>query len=94
MPKDTRQRNPLTNLEILDISYHRNGIDGAPFHAALFHDGDSLKIGVVFTAEAHCAVLDLELLLAEDITFGTHSWRGDWYEPLLRAAIADHVATK
>jgi len=94
MPKDTRQRNRSMNLEILDISFHRNGIGGAPFHAALFHDGDSLKLGVIFDAEAHCAVLDLELLLAKDIAFGTNSWRGDRYEPLLRYAVANHVATK
>ena len=94
MPKDTRQRNYSMTLEVLDISFHRNGIGGAPFHAALFHDGGSLKVGVLFSAQAHCAVLDLELLLAKDIAFGTNSWRGDRYEPLLRAAIANHVATK
>ena len=92
MSNDTRRNHPL-NLEILDISFHRNGINGAPFHAVLFYD-DSMKLGVVFGAEGHCAVLDLYLLLAKDIAFGTNSSRGDQYEPSLRAAIANHVATK
>jgi hypothetical protein len=89
-----RKRNQHMNLDILDISYHRNGIDGIPFHAALFHDGNSLKIGVVFETALHCAVLDLELLLEKDIAFGSNSWRGDQYEPLLRDAISNRFGTE
>lgn len=41
------------------LDYHRNGIGGAPFHVLLFHDGQSLKLGIVFEQSGHCAVLDV-----------------------------------
>ena len=37
----------------------------------------------------HCAVLDVDKLALGDIAFGSNSWRGDHYEPHLRAAEAD-----
>ena len=82
-------------LTILHLAFHRNGICGAPFHAVVF-EGDgpepSVKLGIVFDAPDHVAVLDVTLLAAGDVAFGSNSWRGDRYEPALRAAIRQHNA--
>jgi hypothetical protein len=75
---------------IIAIARHRNGICGAPFSVVLFEDSSpegSRKVGIVFDEPHHCAVLDLARLTAGDIRFGSNSWRGDHYEPHLRAAI-------
>jgi hypothetical protein len=81
-------------LDIIDIAFHRNGICGAPFHVVLFTDHDpekgSRKVAILFEAPYHCAVLDVEKLTKRDIAFGSNSWRGDNYEPYLRAAIKNH----
>ena len=79
-------------LNILNIDYHRNGICGAPFHAIVFRDKrekGSVKLGVVFDAPSHTALLDIGKLADCDIEFGSNSWRGDQYEPALRRAIAE-----
>jgi hypothetical protein len=81
------------NLNIIDIAFHRNGICGAPFHAALFEDQGpegSRKVAILFEAAHHCAVLDVDKLAQGDIAFGSNSWRGDNYEPALRKTIAEH----
>jgi hypothetical protein len=78
-------------ISILNIDYHRNGIGGAPFHAIVFRDrsdSDDAKIGVVFEQPWHTAVLDIAKLVDSDVEFGSNSYRGDQYEPLLRKAIA------
>jgi len=74
-------------LRILDHAFHRNGICGAPFHVALIDDGESRKVAILFDTTHHCAVLDVAKLAADDIAFGSNSWRGDNYEPALRDAI-------
>ena len=79
-------------ITIIDIAHHRNGICGAPFTAVLFEDTGpegSRKIGILFDEPYHCAVLDIAKLAAGDIAFASNSWRGDQYEPHLRAAKAD-----
>jgi hypothetical protein len=38
-------------------------------------------------------VLDIAMLAAGDIQFGSNSWRGDEYEPHLRQAIRRHEKT-
>ena len=38
----------------------------------------------MFEAEGHTAVLSLDKLMEEDISFGSNSWRGDQYEEALR----------
>ncbi len=82
------------NLDIIDITSHRNGICGAPFHVVLFSDHDpekgSRKVAIVFDEPHHCAVLDVTLLAIGDIAFGSNSWRGDNFEPYLRVAIKNH----
>lgn len=84
-------------LTIIDIAYHRNGICGAPFATVLFEDSGSeasRKIAILFEAESHCAVLDLAKLASGDIAFGSNSWRGDTYEPLLRAEATARLGTE
>jgi len=76
---------------ILNIDYHRNGIGGAPFHAIVFRDrsdSEGAKIGIVFEEPWHTAVLDIAKLAECDVEFGSNSYRGDRYEPMLRRAIA------
>ena len=76
----------LTNLQIVNADYHRNGVAGMPFKVALVDDpneGDT-KLVIMFEAEGHTAVLSLDKLMEEDISFGSNSWRGDQYEEALR----------
>lgn len=76
-------------LVIDHVAYHRNGISGAPFHVLLFRDPDEGRmLGIVFDAGHHVAVLNLDKLALGNIAFGVNSWRGDRYEPALRAAVA------
>ena len=85
-------------LRLIDIAAHRNGICGAPFDVVLFtdpceseegltHPAMSTKVAVLFDAAHHCAVLHVDKLRKFDIGFGTNSWRGDTYEPILRKHI-------
>jgi hypothetical protein len=74
-------------IKLIDWDYHRNGICGAPFHVFLFDDvGDenTRKVGILFEARHHCAVLDVAKLTASDIAFGSNSYRGDVFEEALR----------
>jgi hypothetical protein len=81
-------------LHIETIQYHRNGICGAPFHVFLFRDPDEGRmLGIVFEQEYHVAVFNLDKLAIGNIAFGVNSWRGDRYEPSLRAAIAKNETT-
>ncbi|MBY0457830.1 MAG: hypothetical protein K2V38_10865 [Gemmataceae bacterium] len=81
------------NLTIEDIACHRNGVCGAPFHVVRFRDPEAtLLLGVVFDAPSHVAVFRFDALAEGLIAFGRNSWRGDHYEPALRAAIADWSA--
>jgi hypothetical protein len=75
-------------LLINTIQHHRNGVSGAPFHALIFRDPDEGRmLGIVFEQEAHVAVFNLDKLALGNIAFGVNSWRGDRYEPFLRAAV-------
>lgn len=77
---------------INEIHYHRNGICGAPFYVVTFVDTGtpaSTKVGFVFAEPYHVAVMDLNRLTFGNIAFGANSWRGDVFEPELRAAIAN-----
>lgn len=76
-----------TQIAVEAVAYHRNGVAGAPFHVVLFRDAEGRKLAVVFGEIGHVAVLDLDLTAAGEIRFGFNSFRGDLYEPALRAAI-------
>ena len=84
-------------LNISAIAYHRNGIGGAPFAAVLFEDAGaegSRKVAILFDEQYHCAVLDVAKLAAGDIAFGSNSWRGDQFEPALRAETTARLGTE
>jgi hypothetical protein len=78
--------------QIITIDHHRNGICGSPFDVVLFEDTEATgrKVAIVFEQQYCCAVLDVDKLATGDIAFASNSWRGDDYEPLLRAAINEH----
>ena len=77
-------------LKLIAIDRHRNGVGGATFDVVLFKAArePGRKVAILFDEPDHCAVLDVKLLAAGDIAFGSNSWRGDDYEPELRRAIA------
>ncbi len=77
-------------IHIVDFDHHRNGISGAPFHVVLFDDvadENTRKVGILFDAPHHCAVLDVSKLARGSIAFGINSYRGDVFEHSLRQAI-------
>ena len=78
-------------IEVKSIAYHRNGVSGIGFHAVTFTMREAGKprdmLGIVFPERGAVAVLDTELVSKGCITFGDNSWRGDWFEADLRAAV-------
>ena len=78
-------------LQIIDMDSHRNGVSGLPFRVALVDDANEsdVKVVIMFEAEGHTAVLSLNKLMDEDISFGSNSWRGDLYEEALRQEMFD-----
>ena len=76
-------------LKILDTAHHRNGVAAVGFDIVLFKvlRERGAKVAILFEDPGYCAVLDVTLLAAGDIAFGSNSWRGDDYEPELRRAI-------
>jgi hypothetical protein len=90
----------VKRIRVHAIDCHRNGICGAPFHVVIFDEGKhpdpedrGRKVGIVFEQPNHCVVLDIAMLAAGDIEFGSNSWRGDQYEPHLRKAVRKHQAS-
>jgi hypothetical protein len=84
--------------EIEHIAHHRNGVMGEPFYVVTFKssDGGALEkmVAIVLDedAEAHLGarpvfVLNVDKLAEGRIAFGDNSYRGDQFEPQLRAAI-------
>lgn len=80
-----------SKLQIIDADFHRNGVSGLPFQVALVDDTNTsdVKLVIMFEAEGHTAVLSLDKLIEEDISFGSNSWRGDQYEQALRPELWD-----
>lgn len=76
-------------LQIVDADYHRNGVGGLPFKVAIVDDANEsdMKLVIMFEAEGHTAVLSLNKLMEEDISFGSNSYRGDIYEEVLRSEL-------
>ena len=94
-----------TPIGIVSVSHHRNGISGTPFAVVLFDHEGTRKVGIVFTDsktdntrdasyDGCTAVLDVALLAAGDIGFGHNSWRGDYFESDLLAAIREYDARR
>lgn len=64
------------------IGYHRNGISGEGFHTLRWkmRDGQTRNmLAVVFDGNGQCAVIDMDE--------PEETWRGDYFEAELRAAI-------
>lgn len=87
----------VKRIKVRSIALHRNGVCGEPFHAILFDedkgvhpDDQGRKVAIVFDEPDYCAVLDVQMLAAGDIAFGSNSWRGDEYERHLRKAIKQY----
>ena len=78
-------------IRIEKIAHHRNGVSGEPFYVVLFVAKDGRRmLGIVFHTNKYCSILDLELAADEgEIGFMHNSWRGDYFEPELRKAIAE-----
>lgn len=82
---------------IRQISYHRNGVSGRSFYAALFVCKDNgLMVAAIFPNgeddeviptfnmdEPEIAVFQLDKLMEETVAFGENSWRGDYYAPAI-----------
>jgi len=83
-------KNHRVRIRLIDQAHHRNGICGAPFNVFLFddvEDENTRKVAILFENPWHCAVLDIAKLARGDIAFGSNSYRGDHFEPALRALI-------
>jgi hypothetical protein len=86
-------KSPYEVQQLRDIAHHRNGGGGASFWVLRFQDGEGRDmLGVVFDEPRHVAVFEHGRLARGDIEFGSNSWRGDGYEPHLRAAIRQYEA--
>lgn len=83
------------------VARHRNGVSGEAFYVVLFREGGRNFVGTIFEGsvpadegdepkepcDPRVALLDRDLLAQGVIEMGENSWRGDQYEPLLRAAV-------
>lgn len=86
---------------IEQVAYHRNGVSGLGFHAIIFIARgpaiDSLSderfLASVFKAKGAVSVISLDRTENNGVTFGDNSWRGDDFEPELRAAVAAYEAS-
>lgn len=88
-------------LKIIEASFHRNGVCGAPFYAVLFEDreneeeADRLMIASIFEEPFTCAVYSVARLQDKNIAFAMgNSWRGDEYEAELRPLLDAWITKK
>jgi len=74
-------------LQIIEASFHRNGIGGEEFYAILFKDLaiKQTMIASLFDEAGYCSVYSINELSNGNIAFAMgNSWRGDLYEAELR----------
>jgi hypothetical protein len=83
----------MMRILIKEIASHRNGCFGEPFHAVRFTSDGELLLGMVFEGEGRVAVID-PARAVDSVLFGENSYRGDVYEPALRAAVASWEAAR
>jgi hypothetical protein len=76
----------IPNIEVKNVSWHRNGVCGVGFYSVAFdyQDGEKARsmIANVFNEAGYCAVIDVN----EPLT----CWRGDYFEDLLRPILKTH----
>lgn len=85
---------------VKQVEYHRNGISGVGFYVGLLDDPENGEMVVIRFPGSECrtAVLNIERLAqTEDesirIGFGCNSWRGDYYDEAMLAAIRHNTIT-
>jgi hypothetical protein len=76
-------------LEIQSIAHHSSSTNGAPFDIVEFYNDDIRRIGILFEAEGHCAILEDTKIFEGDFAFDSNSYRGELIEPHLRKAVAE-----
>ena len=81
-------------INVVETAYHRNGISGEGFYVVRFkwRDGRNYRnmVATIFEGRGRLAVLDTDETAKGNIAFAKgNSWRGDYFEPDLRAAICD-----
>lgn len=84
----------MSNLELLEIDYHRNGSYCEGFFVARFKENDRIMLVTMFKwneDDRLVSVLDVTVA-AETIKFGKNSWRGDRYSFAMIEAIEDFYA--
>src|SRR5574338_1203323 len=75
---------------IIDCSWHRNGVGGVGFYAVLFEGNEGLMIASLFDEPGYCAVYHVGMLGEKNIAFARgNSWRGDSYESELRPMVKE-----
>jgi hypothetical protein len=81
-------------LKIKTVERHRNGVAGSPFDIVTFDERNGRKwdrkVAILFADKWNIAVLNVDLLAAENVKFGENSWRGDNYENEMRQAVKEH----
>jgi len=90
-------------MEIIQLSYHRNGICGDGFYTGIIktedgerkvftHFPDHSEEGEIINGNnVRTAILDLDILKEKEETrFGENSWRGDHYHDFIVDAINEH----
>ena len=87
----------MLGLNIIESSFHRNGISGEGFYAVRFmwkpEDAEKPEafIATLFDEPGCCAVLSLDRIDAYGVGFALgNSWRGDHFEGELRDHIKQH----
>lgn len=83
----------------VNLAYNRNGVRGCGFYVVLFdwRDGCQVRrmVASVFPERGALSVFDRDELNKGNIDFAMgNSWRGDDFEPELRAIIARHETAK
>lgn len=90
----------ITNIEIQEASFHRNGVGGLGFYAIRFRwkpdDAEAPEnfIATLFDEPGGCAVLSLDRIPTMGVAFAHgNSWRGDCFETELRRLIKEGATT-
>jgi hypothetical protein len=83
----------MAKVEIVEASFHRNGIGGVGFYAILFDEAEQGRmIATLFDEPGYCAVYNVKELTANNVEFaGGNSWRGDVFEAALRPALKSYL---
>jgi hypothetical protein len=80
------------NLKITSVSYHRNGISGAPFYAILFTEKKEGNMVASLFDDTRCAVYKVSELVKGNIEFAKgNSWRGDCFASALMPLLKKHI---